>query len=101
MSALNLRARWVDTDADGDLFGAEHVDPRGNAWTICDGCGHRVEADALRCAGLTLEDRALDLQRTHAAALDAPRPWDSLTEPERAAWRMVALSALHRSAFVE
>lgn len=88
MTAPNLRAYPA---ADGG-FTAVHVDPRGCAWTVC-AHPHATEAEALRCAGLELDDRAVGLRRTHADATGDGRAWEELAAEERDAWRLVALSA--------
>lgn len=96
MTGPRLRARWIGDDAAGDYYGAEHVDPRGCAWTVCEcDATHRTEAEAVACARLTLDDRAIDLRATYAAATGDDRAWGDLDAVEIDGWRMVALCARH------
>ena len=97
MTAPRLRARWIGDDGGGPLFGCEHVDPHGNAWTVCegDGCAHRDEVSAVRCGGLALDDRALTLRGVYARSIGDDRAWPVLPAAEVDAWRLVALAAMH------
>ncbi len=95
MSHLHLGARPVD-----DGFACDHVDPDGARWTLC-AHSHPTADVALRCATLTVDDRAIDLARTHSAALyGEPRAWDALTPAEHSAWRLVAVSSLTGGRYV-
>lgn len=95
MTGPRLRARWIGDDDAGSYFGAEHVDPRGCAWTVCEcQATHRTEAEAVACARLTLDASALPLRATFAAATGDARAWGDLDAAELDGWRMVALSAL-------
>ena len=97
MTAPNLRAYPA---ADGG-FTAVHVDPRGCAWTVC-AHPHDTEAEALRCAGLELDDAAVGLWLTHRKALGlSGPPWGDVPVAEANAWRLVALSARHGCRHVE
>lgn len=97
MTSPNLRARWIGDDDAGPLFGCEHVDPNGNAWTVCegDGCAHRDEVSAVRCGELTLDDRAITLRGIYARSIGDARQWALLCAAEVDGWRLVALASMH------
>ena len=89
MTHLRIEARPLP-----DGFACDHVDPDGARWTVC-GHHHATAAEALRCGSLTVDDRAIDLARTHSAALDgARRPWELRSPEDQRAWRLVAVSSL-------
>lgn len=84
----------LDARSTGDGFSCDHVDPDGARWTVC-AHAHPTATGALDCAMLTIDDRALDLARTHSAALDGePRPWDSRSPEDQRAWRLAAVCSL-------
>ena len=95
MTHLHLGARPT-----GAGFACDHVDPDGARWTLC-AHSHPTASEALSCAVLAVDDRAIELARTHSAALDgAPRAWDSHSPAEQSAWRLAAVCALTGGRYV-
>lgn len=91
---MQLRAVMVDESS----WGAEHVDPWGNAWAVCE-CGHATDDEAMACAELAAETGGRLAFETYNATVGGvtwdgkPIPgWEAVTEKVRDGWRTAALA---------